>query len=620
MNFSALSSAWLFALLVPLIIFYFLKLRRPRQTVSSLVLWRQVLSDQRVNSPFQRFKRNLLLLLQILLLCLLAFAAMQPFLRRESQRADRLPILIDVSASMAALDKEGGRSRLEEAKTRLRERIDALSPDQELCLVAFAKSARKLTGFTDNKAELRDAVATLEVEDVQGHVDDALRLAQAIGRSTPFDRVLILTDGNVPARASFDLPFTLDLQKLPGGGPNAGITACQARRGRGGDWDVFVQLVATDPVPSSTGVLTLTSGDREIARETVTLTAGGASRLSFKVTGAANELLRVRLELPAFDALASDNQAWLSLPDARPVDVFVPEKLGAVRHAIAAMEGVRVFPVADTPSPSSFDLVITDEVVPAHAPLVCTVGYVPEELKASVTIDKTSSGVVDWRRDARLLEHVSFNDVIFLESPIAASGADEVTFGNLGYEILAQAPKGPLILARLDERTGGAGRIHLLFHPDRSTLPYRVAFPILMSNLVALAQRIAGLSEAAALSTGVFPPQSAPAGSEVDVTGPGNFHWRDKAGDDGAVTGIPANRSGEYSFAAGPRKYRVGASLLSTDESSLFSVEKIEFGDRIAVTAETATLKTDQSLWWILAAMGFGVLLLEWWWFQRRPF
>ena len=47
MNFSALASAWLFALLVPLIIFYFLKLKRPRQTVSSLVLWRQVLSDHR---------------------------------------------------------------------------------------------------------------------------------------------------------------------------------------------------------------------------------------------------------------------------------------------------------------------------------------------------------------------------------------------------------------------------------------------------------------------------------------------------------------------------------------------------------------------------------------------
>src|SRR5688572_17784419 len=114
-TFTAVSSAWLFLLLIPLVAFYFLKLKRPRQVVSSLVLWRQVLSDQRVNSPFQRFKRNLLLLLQILLLALLALAAMQPFLRREAQRSERLPVLVDVSASMAALDSVSGKSRLDEA-------------------------------------------------------------------------------------------------------------------------------------------------------------------------------------------------------------------------------------------------------------------------------------------------------------------------------------------------------------------------------------------------------------------------------------------------------------------------------------------------------------------------
>ena len=163
MTFTALSSAWLFALLIPLIVFYFLKLKRPRQIVPSLVLWRQVLSDQRVNSPFQRFKRNLLLLLQILLLVLLVLAAMQPFLRRDAHSTARLPVLVDVSASMGALDKAGGRSRLDEAKQRLRERIEGMPADQETCLVAFSRAARKLTGFTNNKTELREALAALDV-------------------------------------------------------------------------------------------------------------------------------------------------------------------------------------------------------------------------------------------------------------------------------------------------------------------------------------------------------------------------------------------------------------------------------------------------------------------------
>src|SRR6187549_202824 len=142
--FSSLASAWLFALLVPLVIFYFLKLKRPRMDIPSLVLWRQVIADQRVNSPFQRFKRNLLLLLQILLLALLVFAAMQPLLRSGATRAERLPVLLDVSASMAALDKPGGLSRLDAAKQKVRELISALPSDQQLCLIAFGKTARRL--------------------------------------------------------------------------------------------------------------------------------------------------------------------------------------------------------------------------------------------------------------------------------------------------------------------------------------------------------------------------------------------------------------------------------------------------------------------------------------------
>ncbi len=107
-GFYALGGAWLFLLTVPVVVFYFLKLKRPRMNVPSLVLWRQVISDARVNSPFQRFKRNLLLLLQLLLLLLLVLAAMLPYLRGEVKRRRRLPVLVDCSASMAALSRQRG--------------------------------------------------------------------------------------------------------------------------------------------------------------------------------------------------------------------------------------------------------------------------------------------------------------------------------------------------------------------------------------------------------------------------------------------------------------------------------------------------------------------------------
>src|SRR5260370_40289313 len=107
-GFNALSYGWLATLVAPLVLFYFLKLKRPRLEIPSLVLWRQVLQDNRVNSPFQRFKRNLLLLLQLLLLAFLVLAAMQPYWRGHVSQTKRLPVLIDNSASMSPSGKAGG--------------------------------------------------------------------------------------------------------------------------------------------------------------------------------------------------------------------------------------------------------------------------------------------------------------------------------------------------------------------------------------------------------------------------------------------------------------------------------------------------------------------------------
>jgi hypothetical protein len=618
-TFTALSSAWLFALLVPLIVFYFLKLKRPRQIIPSLVLWRQVLSDQRVNSPFQKFKRNLLLLLQILLLTLLALAAMQPFLRREAKRSGKLPILVDVSASMGALDKSGGRSRLDEAKERLRERIESLPPDQELCLVAFGKSARKLTGFTNNKTELRDTVRALETEDVPGDLEEALRLAQALARTSPFDRVLVLTDGNLPAKTTFELPFQLELQKLPPAGPNAGITAFNARRAGSGDWELFVQLGVTDPTPATTATVELRTGDQIIAQEQVALTAGSAPRLAFRVSGAQDAVIHAVLRPAGFDALTSDDDAWLTLPAVRPLDVFVPESLAAFRHALAALDGIRIFPSKDTPSPGAFDLAITDSPATqksASALLTCTVGFVPDDIAALVSIGKKSVAAIDWRRESPLLQHVSLDEVIFMEDPVTVAGKDDTAFANLGYEVLAHGPHGPLALVRDDG--SGSVRVHLLFHPEHSTLPFRVAFPIFTANLVERARALAGLSEAIAVATGVLPPQNFTAGAAVTVHGPSHLTRTEHADERGVVAGIPASRVGEYTFAAGATMRTIGASLLSTSETSLAAVSEVEFGDRISVATASTASKSDRSLWWMLALGGFVVLLVEWWWFQRR--
>ena len=488
-GFQALSNAWLALLVVPLVLFYFLKLKRPRQEVSSLALWRQVMQDQRVNSPFQRFKRNLLLLLQLLLLTLLVAAAVQPFLRAGPAARRRVPVLLDCSASMAALDRPGGVTRLAEAKRRVRETIDGLASDQELCLISFGHTARKRCGFTNNKRLLREALDQVQVEPQASDLEEALRLAQGLARSEPFDQVLLYSDGNFAAHVNVDLSFKLNYQRIPAGGANQGITALAAQRAANGGWNVFVQIEGSDGAEGSATV-DLTRDGTPIGSERITLVKGRAQRLMFQVPGEKPSALRARLTPDGFDSLALDNAADLDLPATRPLRVFVSPELGAYRRALGGIAGVQV----STEAAGTFDLVVAgreqDESIPASVRF--TVGLVPPDLQRLVTLGTNGTQVVDWRRDCDLLRHVELGDVVILDQPTLAVGATEGDLENLGYQVLAHGRVGPLLVRK---NGGETLSVAMLFHSDHSTLPYRVGFPILVANVVQTALERVGLGE-----------------------------------------------------------------------------------------------------------------------------
>ncbi len=617
LNFVNLYGAWFFLSLIPLVILYFLKLRRPKLEVPSLVLWQSVVNDQRVNSPFQKFRRNLLLLLQVILLCLLVLALMQPFLPTTAGVAEYTPLLIDCSASMSAKDEATGKTRLELVREQVREQIENLSGDQQISLFTFASTGRRLTEFTNDRRTLLRALDKIEVTDLPAQLDDVLRMAAAYASSFPIETVTVLTDGNLPERVDFELPFRLDVRRVDPGGVNLGITEMSARRSGANEWEVFVRVAGSSDELRGAELQILENG-QQTHTETLEVSKDDAERLVFPVSAGNATLLEARLVPSGFDAMETDNSVWLSLPATRPLKVLVSGELATWKRAVEIVPNVELEQLGGTgPAGSDYDLIISNgtPINGVTAPVQIFVGVIPEDLKERVLMKEDISRVIDWNRTTPLLRHVQMADVQIGQQPAYAEGVTVRDLESRGYEVLVDGNAGPLLLQK---REGLQTAWWFTFQTDKSTLPFRVGFPILAANAVEAAMKQAALSEVSAAPTGVLPAISLDADRDYVVTTPRGEKLSGRSGATGLLTGIPAARVGRYEVQEGQDTVAiVGTGLLSVTETALLPVEELRFTEAAVAMESAETLGTDRPLWWTLAALAFGVLMFEWWYFQR---
>lgn len=620
------AAAWLFVLIAPLVVLYFLKLKRPRQEVSSLVLWRQVINDNRVNSPFQRFKKNILLLLQLLLLALLILAGMQPFLKGDLGAADRLPILIDHSASMASLDKPGGVARLAQAKQRVVQIIDGLGPDQQVCLVAFSANARKLCDFTNNRRVLHDALDSIQVEDVAGNLDAALRLTSALAQAESFDRAMLFSDGNFPSQINAALAYQLDFQQLDAGGANFGVTRFNARRAGENQWDVFALIEGSFVEPGSAGAVVgatveLFQDGVSQGKETLLLAQAQAQQLVFSVNAPKHTALELKLTVDGFDSLRSDNTAYLDLSEARKLRIYCPPSLSFYRRALGVIKDVEMYPSpgADEPTEGGFDLVVSDQEadLDREASVRLFVNLTPPSVTELLTITSNApSRITVWRRESELFRSVNLADRELMDEVAWRDGVLEQDFAQHGFDVLMFGNRGPLMLAQREQ-----ARISyfLLFDTDRSTLPYYgAAFPVMIKNLTSIALSQAGLASTQGWRTGVFKPLPAKPDVEYTVRAPEGKTRTITSTPDGRLTGVSAPHVGRYRLTPDEPLAYVGAALLDSAESSLAPVKEILLNDQAVVTAEKSIDRTDYSYWRQMVIAALGVLALEWWFFNRK--
>lgn len=307
-----------------LLILYFLKLRRRDVEISTTLLWKKAIQDLQANAPFQKLRRNILLILQLLALAAILTAIGQPQIKSQSLSGKRHVILIDRSASMLAKDEEGPdgpATRLDAAKKKAAALVDSMregglfdtekdSADQAM-LILFDTQSEIRQPFTSDKAALKRAIDSIQPTEGPTSIEEALRLANAqrpkrivadatSGESMAVEGLLggppvtfhIYSDGRIPdiGKASPGPEDSVEFHRL--GLPeaaNLAVTGLRSERSfeNPSRLSVYVSLQNNTPQARSVDVELLVNGTGAgiktttippASREGVTLSPGEAAR------------------------------------------------------------------------------------------------------------------------------------------------------------------------------------------------------------------------------------------------------------------------------------------------------------------------------------------------------
>ena len=478
MGFLAPVALSLAALSVPILAFYMLKLRRREQIVSSTMLWQQVIRDQQANAPWQRLRRNLLLLLQLVILLTLVMALARPYSEISRLVQGNIVVLLDASASMQATDVSP--SRFEVARSGAKQLIDSLGPNDTMTLIAVGDMPRVLSSLTNDRAVLRQALATAQSTNTVADWEAAAILAASSARQAQRTTTVVFSDGGLPPGIP-DLPGEVRYVPIGTSAENQSIRALAVRDDPQGP-QAFLRVSNNGTQPVTSLVEVYVDGTLFDAR---TLSLSPRTESSISLKDLPLDTRQVEARLADADALAIDNVAWaVRSPGERatvllatPGNTFLERAIGLMPHLDPIMVRVtntltnaRIVQPATPPT-----LYVFDGVLPEHLPETGNLFFIDPPASTglfAVAGTLTRTQVTHIEAKDSLLRYVDLDDLLIARARAIVSPS--------WARAVVAAEGGPLLLAG---EVNGRRVAILTFDLHQSNLPLQVAFPILIANL-----------------------------------------------------------------------------------------------------------------------------------------
>jgi hypothetical protein len=465
---------------IPILIIIHTLKPKPRQVdVTNLFLWNEVLRERSYNLSVERFKKNLPLILQILMVILAALALARPTWTYWTAKTGNLILVIDTSASMKTRSESGIRFDL--ARQKALQMVEKRDRDQQVLLVEAGKTPLVKAGFLNHTGRIRDLINKLKPTDAPADLESAIYLALSFVDPAREDLLYLITDG-----AGQDLSDLVSGHPkirpviIAGGEQNIGITKFEFRQHvDGSDQYEFMLEIKNFHVAPLECPIRLSIDRTVVFERVIAFESREKQVLIIPYAGLINGISRATLEID--DDFTVDNRAYLSLNAAKEIWVLLVSKGNQfLEKLLAAYPNFRVNSVKEV-IPSSWseqtsrhDIVIVDRM---DFPATDRGNFLLIDA-FSPSVPVRNSGrvrgpeILAWDRRSPLMADVNLSGLIVEESAALQTEARLAP-------VIEAAQTGLMYAVEKN----GLRAVVLGFDLTRSDLPFKVAFPVMMSNI-----------------------------------------------------------------------------------------------------------------------------------------
>lgn len=611
----SLLSPWSLLLVLPLggiiVLLYLLKLKRKEQVVSSVMLWQDAVADIQANAPFQKLKKSLLLILQLLALLAIIGATARPYIRTQGGQGSRIVVILDSSASMQATDVKP--SRFEDAKSKALGIVGRMGGGDTMLVMTAGSKARVVASFTSDKKSLTEAINKLKPVDTPCNMRQAMVLALSLvaGKTRTAPRIVVLSDGGFDPLSDLSAGNSqLDFVRIGRECGNVAITGLSSRKTLSGEQQVFIGIRNYSKRPRSFN-LEVYLNDQLLDVREESLKAGESKQELLRNVGDIDGRVTARLDVK--DDLAVDNVGSVYLTKPRKTSVLLVSSGNIfLQNALNLDPRTSVTKTDSLPAKfkeSKYDLVVFDGIAPpADLPqggyLLINTSCAQGPARMGDMLSRPS--IVDYARNHPVSKYVDFANVQVAEGRRLSPANWATTLVESGGGVLAVAGS-----------KGGRSFVQLSFSLLDSDFPLRVGFPIFVTNCLDWLVPAQTLSAGESIRTGQpmyidVPPNV----SQIEVTDPRGNRQTIK------VTQTPViydntETAGVYHVTGKGIKREFACNLTSVQESSTTPKQAFSVGGK-KFASTGRPVQTNREFYWPLVLLALAVLAFEWYAYHRR--